>query len=116
MNTVNPKTLRIRGEDSYRRMDGIGTDYELIYKNQLHYTMNVGKLTGLITVPAAFALQLYYYVTGTMPVTEYLTNSKIAFSYSDDVPIMMGVFVIMNILVSCVSHAFTLRIYKKDDK
>lgn len=97
-------------------MDGVSSDYELIYNNQLHYSLNFGKLVGITTVPSSIGLQLYYYWTETMPITEYVTNTRIVFNYSEDMPIMIAGFVLMNILVTSVCHAFTLRIFKKNDE
>lgn len=97
-------------------MDGITSDYELIYRNPLHYTLNIGKLLSFTTVPASIAMQLYYYWTGTTPITQTINNSQVFFNYADEVPIIMCAFIIMNILVTGVCHATTLRIYKKDDK
>lgn len=97
-------------------MDGVSQDYDLIYRNSLHYTMNVGKFLCYTTVTPTIGLQLYYYCTGTMPVTQTLHNSQVYFNYAEDTPIMLGAFVLMNVLVAAVCHAATLRIYKKDDQ
>lgn len=97
-------------------MDGISSDYDLIYKNPFHYTLNIGKLLSFTTVPASIAVQLSYYWTGTLPITETLHNTQVFFNYADAAPIMMSAFIVMNLLVTAVCHASTLRIYKKDDK
>lgn len=107
------KTLRIKHEDYYRRLDKVPDTYEMIYKSPLHYTINVGKELALGTPCFAAAVILYFKWFGLEEEAKYFVSFHAA--DQNELGIFFASLLILNIFVYRVCHITTLRIYRNQD-
>lgn len=111
---VLTRAMRIKGEEYYRRMDGIPKDYEMIYKFPLHYTLNTGKLAVITSGSSLLGFCLYNYITG-VPLRESEFVSTLA-ANADEFWWFVGALAYTSLLVYRCCHIITLRIYRNEKK
>lgn len=111
------KTLRIKHEDYYRRLDGIPENYKMIYKLPLHYTLNLGKDIAVATPSAATIALLYYKYFNFNGLAEEPASYFISFHAADqtELNIFVASLFILNFIVYRICHISTLRIYNNEE-
>lgn len=107
MKQVLTKTMRIKHEDSFKRIDKIPDDFEMIYKCPLHYTLNIGKICALAAI---IAMPLTYWIYGEIPEAPYFVGPY-STSSRDVMWMRMGLAATAIILYR-FCHLVTLRIYQ----
>lgn len=111
---VLTRTMRIKGEEYYRRMDGVPKDYDMVYKFPMHYTLNAGKLVAVATTSIVPCAWLYNYVN-EVPETQLQFMSSLSTNVSElwwFIAALAGT----NFIVYRCCHIPALRIYRKDEE
>lgn len=104
------KTLRIKHEDFYKRMDKIPLEYEMIYKFPLHYTINFGKAVALITTAGVPLAMLYYKLANVK--NEVINFIGMTATSQDDAVYFLAGLIAFNIIIFRICHMIPLRIYR----
>lgn len=100
----------MKGEDHYRRMDGLSKDFELIYKFPLHYSINCGKFVAVGSLACFGAAKLFSSLYES-DKTGFLAGIAI----SDlDYSLLVAGFLAMNIVLYRYCNIIPLRIYKNE--
>lgn len=111
---VLTKTMRIKHEDYFKRVDDVSNEFEMIYKLPLHYTLNMGKMVTLGTsvgLPCAYLYNEYM----IQPMSDMNFISTVAINQGDLLWFMGGLIISNLILYRCCDLA-TLRIYRYEEK
>lgn len=112
---VLTKTMRLKHEDHFKRIDGIPNEFEMIYVNQLHYTLNFGKFITIgttIMLPTAY---VYYYGFIGMQLNPMDFVQALAVNQNDIGWFLVALF-ISNIFLYRCCHITTLRVYRCENK
>lgn len=112
---VLTKTMRLKHEDHFKRIDGIGNEFEMIYINQLHYTLNFGKFITIATTIVLPSAYLYYYGYIGREVNEMDFVASVAIN-QHDIGWFLIIMLISNVFLYRVCHITTLRVYRHESK
>lgn len=105
----------MKREEHYKRIDKVERGSEMIYKNQLNYTLNFGKfftITSLAGMTALCAANLV--LNKDQLAEEYGMFGEFALEASDIFPLLLGFYVFNVVLLKCV-NLLPLRIYRHND-
>lgn len=107
----------MRNEEYYKKLDGVETKYELIYRAPFEHTVAFVKHISMFTVVLYSSIISYKLLTGQDVIEE---NSVItlgpAMSDGVELPIMLGLFFVINFMLLYVTFKYPLRIYKFKNK
>lgn len=109
------KTMRLKHEDHFKRIDGIANEFEMIYKNQMHYTLNFGKFITIATTIILPGAYLYYYGYIGRKVNPLEFVSSVAID-QQDIRWFLIILTISNVLLYRVCSIVTLRVYRHESK
>lgn len=105
----------MRREEHYKRIDKIERESQLIYRQQLNYTMNVGKTFAVVTMGGMALLTAYKFLLADVVQNEPEALGQLITEASDLVPALMGFYAFNVALVVCINR-IPLRIYRTGEK
>lgn len=108
----SPKTIRIKGEGHFRRIDDIPEHYDLIYKNPMHYTFNTGKLISVLA-PAIVAAVYSYIHLSNQPLEEMIIYDGLFIS-KHEMPFLGIGLMLIGTSMFYFCQKSVLRIYQHD--
>lgn len=106
--------MRIKHEDHFKRIDGIQHEFEMIYTNQLHYTLNFGKFLAITTTIGLPSAYLFYYGYVGREVNQLDFVSSVAINQYD-IGWFLIILLISNVVLYRCCNMVTLRIYRYEN-
>lgn len=107
--------LRMKREEHYKRIDKIERGSELIYRQQLNYSLNVCKLFPVVSMGGTALLVAYKYLLADIFENHSDALDEIMLDASDLWPCLVGFYVFNMLLFICVNR-IPLRIYRTGDE
>lgn len=107
------KTMRIKHEDHYKRIDGVPIEYEMIYKLPLHYTINFGKAAFIGSLVVGSASWFYNQYITNIGYSEAHFISSLA-ADKGDFWYFVAALVGTGLFVYRCCHISTLRLYRNE--
>lgn len=107
--------LRMKREEHYKRMDKIERGSELIYRQQLNYSINACKAVAALSMCGVAISCALKFLAGDVVETQSEGIGQIIAETSDIFPALIG-FVVLNLsLLVCVNR-IPLRIYRTGEE
>lgn len=101
--------------EHFKRIDDIPNEYEMIYKSQLHYTMNFGKFVSSSLALPSIAYLYYYGYLGRLPEYPLEFIAGVAFNQDDIAWFSVGLLAHI-VCVYRLCDIAALRIYRCENE